>query len=139
MKGILLPFRKSDAKSSAKLYNPKIDKTSITIEGVPNQLYAQGMRIYQHWEEVHKYFGDSREERGIGVSKALNLSDMKLEDYLNDKYGLFLDMRSNDDNKIHGSGRRVENATERITLQLEKKADAAGELLNCFVYIIMDL
>ena len=62
---------------------------------------------------------------------------MKLEDYLNDKYGLFLDMRSNNDNKIHGSGRRVENASEGITLQLEKRAEAAGEL-NCFVYIIMD-
>ena len=68
----------------------------------------------------------------MGVTK-----DMKLEDYLNDNYGLFLDMRSNDDNKIHGSGRRVENASEGITLQLEKEAQAAGEL-NCYIYIIMD-
>ena len=114
-------FRKSDAKSSAKFYNPKIDKISITIEGVPNQLYAQGMRRYQHWEEIQRYFGDSREKCGMGVSKALNLSDMKLEDYLNDKDGLFLDMRSNDDNKIHGSGKRVENASEGITLSTRKK------------------
>ena len=121
MKGILLLFRKSDAKSSSKFYNPKIDKISIIIEGVPNQLYAQGMRRYQHWEEIQRDFGDSREERGMGVTKDLNLSDMKLEDYLNDKYGLFLYMRSNDDNKIHGSGRRVENASEGITLQLEKR------------------
>ena len=72
------------------------------------------------------------------VIKALNLSDMRLEDYLVDKYGLFLDMRSNDDNQVHGSGRRIENASEGITLQLEKKkAEAAGEL-NCYIYIIMD-
>ena len=57
----------------------------------------------------------------MGVTKALKLSDMRLEDYLVDKYGLFLDMRNNDDNKVHGSGRRIENASERITLQLEKK------------------
>ena len=63
--------------SSSKCYNPKIDKISITIEGVPNQLYAQGMWRYQHWEEIHKYFGDSREERGMGVAKALNLSDVR--------------------------------------------------------------
>ena len=56
----------------------------------------------------------------MGVAEALNLSDMRLEDYLTDKYGLFLDLRSNDDNKVHGSGRRVENASEGNTFQLEK-------------------
>ena len=109
----------------------------ITIEGVPNQFYAQGMRRYQPWEEIQKYFGDFREEHGMGVTKALNLSDMRLKDYLVDKYGLFLDLRSNDDNKIHGSGRRIENASEGITIQLKKKSETAGEL-NCYTYIIMD-
>ena len=73
MKGILLLFRKSDAKTSSKFYNPKIDKISIIIEGVPNQLYAEGMRRYQHWEEIQIYFGDSREERGMGVTKDFKL------------------------------------------------------------------
>ena len=62
---------------------------------------------------------------------------MRLKDYLVDKYGLFLDMRSNDDNKIHGSGRRIENASEGITIQLLKAAETAGEL-TCYIYIIMD-
>ena len=76
MKGILLLFRKSDEMSSSKFYNPKIDTILIAIEGVPNQLYAQGMLRYQHWEEIQKYFGDLREERGMGVAKALILSDI---------------------------------------------------------------
>ena len=42
MKGILLLFR----GSGSKCYNPKIDKISITVEGVSNQLYAQGIRRY---------------------------------------------------------------------------------------------
>ena len=104
-------FKKSDAISDSQFYNPNINKTSITIKGVPNQLYAQGMHRYQHWKEIQKYFGDSKEEHGMGVTKALNL--------LVDKYGLFLDLRSNDDNKVHGSGRRIENASEGITIQLE--------------------
>ena len=89
MKGILLLFRKSDSISFSKFYNPKICKISITIKGVPNQLYAQGMRRYQHWEEIQKYFGDSREQRGMGVAKDLNLSDMRLEYYLVDKRYVF--------------------------------------------------
>ena len=30
---------------------------------------------------------------------------MKLEDYLTTKYGLWLDMRTTDDDSLHGSGR----------------------------------
>ena len=40
-------FKEPTEKSTFKCYNPKFNKTSITIEGVPNQLYAQGMRGYQ--------------------------------------------------------------------------------------------
>ena len=79
------------------------------------------MSRYQHWEEIQKYFGDSREEHGMGVTKALNLSDMKLEDYLVDKYGLFLDLRSNDDNK---NSREWEKNRKRF------RREAAGELMD---------
>ena len=50
---------------------------------------------------------------------------------------MWLDFRSSDDCKMHGSGRRVENASEGITLQLDKNAQTAG-LLNCYVYLRMD-
>jgi len=50
---------------------------------------------------------------------------------------LWLDFRSSDDGKLHGSGRRVKNASEGITLQLDKNAQTAGPL-NCYVYLLMD-
>ena len=34
-------------------------------------------------------------------------------------------------------GRRIENASEGITLQIEKKAESAGAL-NAYIYLIMD-
>ena len=37
-------------------YNPKITKVEVTIEGVPNQLFGQGMRAYQMWDEAKKFF-----------------------------------------------------------------------------------
>ena len=39
--------------------------------------------------------------------------------------------------KLHGMGRRIENASEGITLQIEKKAETAGAL-NAYIYLIMD-
>jgi len=50
---------------------------------------------------------------------------------------LWLDFGSSDDLKLHGSGRRVENALEGVTLQLDKNAQTAGPL-NCYVYLLMD-
>ena len=38
---------------------------------------------------------------------------------------------------IDEPGRRIENASEGITLQIEKKAESAGAL-NAYIYLIMD-
>ena len=51
MKGILILFidpaadggGASYARDTDKFYNPKIKEVSVTIEGVPNQLYSSGM------------------------------------------------------------------------------------------------
>ena len=53
------------------------------------------------------------------------------------KYALWLDFRTIDENELHGTGRRIENASEGITLQIEKKAESAGAL-NAHIYLIMD-
>ena len=42
-----------------------------------------------------------------------------------------------DENTLHGMDRRIENASEGITLQIEKKADSAGNL-SAYIYLIMD-
>jgi len=57
--------------------------------------------------------------------------------YFRSRYALWLDFRSSDDRKLHGSGRRVENASEGVTLQLDKNAQTAGPL-NCYVYLLME-
>ena len=58
-------------------------------------------------------------------------------EYLTDKYALWLDFRTIDKNSLHGTGRRIENALEGITLQIEKKVESAGNL-NVYIYLIMD-
>ena len=117
-------------RNSEFYYNPLIMKVQVTVEGIPNQLYAQGMLPYQHWDEVVKEF--AREDL-----KSAELSSTDMSTYFRSRYALWLDFRSCDDRKLHGSGRRVENASEGITLQLDKTAQVAGAL-NCYVYLLMD-
>ena len=69
--------------------------------------------------------------------KTLGLADGSLGVFLTSKFALRLDLRTTDDDWLHGSGRRIENATEGVTIQLTKTAEAAGAL-NIYLYIIMD-
>ena len=41
------------------------------------------------------------------------------------------------DDQVHGSGRRVENASEGVTIQITKTTDSAG-ILNIYLYVLMD-
>ena len=57
MKGILMLFenvaaQQPFARNTEAFYNPQITKVEVTIEGIPNQLYSQGMRAYQIWDEA---------------------------------------------------------------------------------------
>jgi len=131
LKGVLLLFEDlapgamgpAFGRNSEFYYNPRITKVQVTVEGIPNQLYAQGMHPYQHWDEIVKGF-------------ACKDSSTDMTTYFRNRYALWLDFRSSDDPKLHGSGRRVENASG-VTLQLDKTAEPAGPL-NCYVYLVMD-
>ena len=67
----------------------------------------------------------------------MQLYDLTLGEYLVNKYALWLDFRTIDENELHGTGRRIKNVSEGITLQIEKKEESAGAL-NAYIYLIMD-
>ena len=141
LKGILVLFEeeKSYARDMSKFYNPKIQTASVIVEGKSNQQYAQGMRSFEQYDETRKYFaeGKQKDSNANEVQKQLQLYDLGLGEYLTDNYVLWLDFRAVDENALHGTGRRIENASEGITPQIEKKAESAGNL-NAYIYLIKD-
>ena len=136
MKGILVLFEeeKTFARDTSKYYNPKIQKVSVIVEGKPNQLYAQQMRSFEQYDKIHKYFAEGR--LANDVQAQLQLYDVSLGEYLVSMYALWLDFRMIDENELHGMGRQIENASEGITLQIEKKAESPGAL-DAYIYLIM--
>ena len=106
------------------------------MEGKTNQLYAQGMRSFEQYDEIRKYFAEGK--LANEVQKQLQLYDLSVGEYLVNKYALWLDFRMIDENKLHKTGRKIENASEGITLQIEKKAELAGAL-SAYIYLIMDV
>ena len=141
LKGILVLFEEegSYTRDTSRFCNPKIQKVSVIVEGKPNQLYAQGMRSFEQYDEICKYFAEGKQSDNNPneIQKHLQLYNLSLGEYLVNKYALCLDFRTIDENELHGMGRCIENASEGITLQIEKKAESAGAL-NVYIYLIMD-
>ena len=92
LKGILVLFEEEEPykQNTSKFYNPKIQKVSVIVECKPNQLFAQGMQPFEHYQEICKYFteGKQKDNNANEIQKPLQLQDVKVADYLTDKYAL---------------------------------------------------
>ena len=82
LKGILVLFKEeqSYARDMSEFYKPKVQKVSVIIEGKPNQLYAQGIRSFEQYDEICKYFveGKQRDATTSEVQKLLQLHDLRV-------------------------------------------------------------
>ena len=58
------------------------------MEGKPNQLYGQGMRSFEQYDEICKYFTErkQRDNNANEIQKHLQLYDLSLGEYLVNKY-----------------------------------------------------
>lgn len=115
-------------------FNPQITNVYCTIEGVPNQIYAQSLTPYNMWDEASRVL--SRESL-----KDTDLTMINEGSFTQNQYALILDFRSTEDNTLHGSGRKIADGQQGITLQINKSATATGSnagALNCYIYMLMD-
>ena len=110
LKGVLLIFMKERSatkftRDTEEFLNPKITKVEVTVEGVPNELYAQNMEYRHQYDEIVKHFAESwLKEAGV-IQKDLQLYNVNIASYHTNKYALWLDVRTIDNNRLHGSGR----------------------------------
>ena len=109
----------------------------MTVEGVPNELYAQNMEYRHQYDEIMKHFGEGQLKEAGAIQKDPQLHNVNIASYYTDKYALWLDFRAIDDNRLHGSGRQLESTSEGIRLQIIKEAGSADKL-SCYLYIFQD-
>ena len=113
LKGVLLIFMKERSATkfthnTQEFFNPKITKVEVTVEGMPNELYAQNMEHRHQYDEIVKHFAEGRLKESGAIQKDLQLHNVNIASYYTSKYTLWLDFRTIDDNRLHGSGRRLE-------------------------------
>ena len=93
LKGILLIFTQERsatkfARDTEEFYNPKITKVEVTVEGVPNELYAQNIEYRHQYDEIVKHFAEGRLKEAGAIQKDLQLHNINIASYYTDKYAL---------------------------------------------------
>ena len=100
-------------------------------------MYPQNMEYKHQYDEIVKHFAEGRLKETGAIQKDNQLHNINIASFYTDKYALWLDFRTIDDNRLHGSGRRLENTSEGIRLQITKESRSAGKL-SCYLYIFQD-
>ena len=75
------------------------------MERVPNELYAQNMEYRHQYDEIVKYFAEGQLKEAGAIQNDLQLHNVNIASYYTDKYALWLDFRTIDNNRLHGLGR----------------------------------
>ena len=110
MTGVLVIFESQQAngnRDSELFPNPGILSVDIAIDGISNKVYAQGLKPHNQWFEIKKYCLTEDQ-------KKFDNTDMSECNYYHNKFELWVDLRSTQDNNIHGSGLRLANTADYI-------------------------
>ena len=131
LKGILLLFISPVTpgnRDSEYYFNPDITKVAVTVNGVPNRVYNEGISGSDMWEELTRHFKPSTDGR----------PNMTLAKYLADnKFGLWIDLRSMADTTMHGNGQRLVNTQDGVQLEIVRKASGSGTTY-CYIFTVSD-
>ena len=94
LKGVLLIFTKERSatkftRDTEEFFNPKITKVEVTVEGVPNELYAQNMEYRHQYDEIVKHFAEGLLKEAGAIQKDLQLHNVNIALYYTNKYALW--------------------------------------------------
>ena len=131
LKGILLLFISlytAGNRDSEYYFNPDITKVKVTVNGVPNRVYNEGISGSDMWKELTRHFKPHSGGR----------PNMTLAKYLTaNKFGLWIDLRSMADTTMHDNGQRLVNTQDGVQLEIERAASGSG-ITNCYIFTVSD-
>ena len=132
LKGILLLFINpyaAGARDTEHYFNPDITKVKVTVNGVPNRVYNEGLSGSDMWQELTRHFNPSPKSGRPNMTLAKYLTD--------NKFGLWIDLRSMADTTMHGNGQRLVDTQNGVQLEIDRKASGSGNT-HCHIFTVSD-
>ena len=128
MSAIVLLFTSRVRTDSEEYVYPNIDKVNLTIEGVPNAVFSQGLPKNRFFEEAKRFFCPMCE-------KSMADEFMSISKFFSNGFALVIDLRSTQDNTT-GGGKKIVNTQSGVLLELNKRATTAD--VRCNIFIVSD-
>ena len=99
----------------------------MTIEGVPNSVYSQGIPKSRFYSEAKRVF-----------NKREGLYDrfITIREFYSSKFALFVDLRDIEDNSRHGGGKKDINTQSGVLLEITKLTTTANG--KCRIFVLSD-
>ena len=127
MKAVVLLFKNKTVTDSEEFVYPNITEVKISIEGIPNSVYSQGMPKRRIFEEAYRVFH-------CGFTPCDSV--VSVEKFFKDSFALVVDLRTFDDNFVYGNGKKLVNTQSGLLLEIKKKAITAN--VKCHIFVISD-
>ena len=123
MTGLLFLFTApftAGTRDSEKFVNPDITSVKIDIDGAPNMLYSRGMIPTDLYKSI--------------LQRSTGDTSVKEKDfYTNDKFALWIDLRTHSDNNIHGSGLALRDTRDGVKLEIRRTTGGSGTI-TCHMF-----
>ena len=126
MKAVVLLFKSKTPTESEEYLYPNIEGVKVTIEGVPNSVYSQGIPKSRLHEEAGRLFG-----RYHNCEKSV-----PIRDFYKDQFACVVDLRTYEDSNVFGVGRKLVNTQSGVLLEIKKLATTANVL--CKIFVVSD-
>ena len=126
MKAVVLLFKSKTPSGSEEYLYPNIQEVKVTIEGVPNSVYSQGIPKSRLHEEAGRLFG-----RYHNCEKSV-----PIRDFYKNQFACVVDLRTYEDSNVFGVGRKLVNTQSGVLLEIKKLATTANVL--CKIFVVSD-
>ena len=128
MSAIVLLFTNKVRTDSEQYLYPNLEKVRLTIEGVPNSVFSQGLPKSRFFEEAKRFFCPMCE-------KSMADEFMSIDKFYKDGFALVIDLRSTQDDTT-GGGKKIVNTQSGVLLEITKKATTAD--VQCNIFVVSD-
>ncbi|CAB4009235.1 Hypothetical predicted protein [Paramuricea clavata] len=128
MSAIVLLFTNRVRTHSEEYIYPNIDKVNLTIEGVPNAVFSQGLHKNRFFEEAKRFFCPMCE-------KSMADEFMSISRFFSSGFALVIDLRTSQDDTT-GGGRKIVNTQSGVLMEIKKQATTAD--VQCNIFVVSD-
>jgi len=126
MSGILCLFVEPytvGTRDSEKYINPGLTQVNVNIDGIPNKLFSKGMVQTDFWNSIRGRLGET--------------DNVTQKDFYSDKFALWINLKTNPDNNIHGNGLLLNSTKDGVMLNFNRTVGGSGNI-TCHMFVIAD-